>query len=322
MLYIRVVETIDYTYIGKLQEQLDRLTSKLKYIKQHRPLPAIALQKIKDALSIEWTFNSNGIEGNSLTLRETHIILKDGMTIGGKSMREHFEAFNHNNAVAYLEEKVNPNHKLTSSDILDLHSLILQNIDLEFAGRLRTAGVRINGANFTPPNALKVSNLLDDLIEATNSNLRGLHPIVLASVFHHRFVHIHPFFDGNGRTARLAMNILLLREGYPPAIILKNDRKKYYTALNEANKGKYFKITLLMIQALERSLNIYINAMPEYLPEYRLISDIVQEPDVPYGQEYVSLLARRGAIDAYKEGRNWLTTKEAVATYIKNKKRN
>ncbi len=117
------------------------------------------------------------------------------------------------------------------------------------------------------------------------------------------------------------MNLLLMRKGFPPAIILKNDRKKYYEALNQANKGSYQKLTLLMAQALERTLNIYMTVLPDNDNEYISISSLVEEPSVPYGQEYISLLARQGKIDAYKEGRNWLTTKKAVEDYIQNRKR-
>ena len=148
-----------------------------------------------------------------------------------------------------------------------------------------------------------------------------MNDIELASVFHHKFVWIHPFFDGNGRTVRLAMNLLLMRKGFPPAIILKNDRKKYYDALNQANNGNYQKLILLMSQAIERTLNIYLNALPDSEYEYSYISDIVSEPNTPYGQEYISLLARQGKIDAYKEGRNWLTTKNAIDNYIENRQR-
>jgi Fic family protein len=147
-----------------------------------------------------------------------------------------------------------------------------------------------------------------------------LNDVILASLFHHRFVWIHPFFDGNGRTVRLVMNLLLMRSGFPPAIILKNDRKKYYDALNQANNGSYSKIVLLMIQALERSLDIYLSIYPD-AEEYLPISNIVAEEALPYGQEYISLLARQGKIDAYKEGRDWLTTEAAVKEYMVNRKR-
>ena len=123
---------------------------------------------------------------------------------------------------------------------------------------------RIVGANFTPPNASKVSALFDELVSFINKNPLALNDLLLATIFHHKLVWIHPFFDGNGRTVRLAMNLLLMRKGFPPALILKNDRKKYYEALNQANKGSYHKLHLLMLQAIERSLNIYINALPGY----------------------------------------------------------
>ena len=313
---------IDVTYRQELQTTFDRLYEKKAMLQNSRPLPNIALQKIREALSIEWTYNSNSIEGNSLTLRETQMVLQEGITIKGKSLREHFEAKNHETALNFLYKLIDENHLLSSKDILSLHELVLRSVEDDFAGRLRNAGVRIAGANFLPPNAQKVSGLLDELIQFVNTNTLELNDIELATVFHHKFVWIHPFFDGNGRTVRLAMNLLLMRSGFPPAIILKNDRKKYYDALNSANKGNYSKLTLLMSQALERTLNIYLQALPDSDLGYTEISRLVEEEELPYGQEYISLLARQGKIDAYKEGRNWLTTKEAVEDYIKNRKRN
>ncbi|HET7360658.1 MAG TPA: Fic family protein, partial [Salinimicrobium sp.] len=290
-------------------------------LKKARPLPGIALEKIKEALSIEWTYNSNSIEGNSLTLRETQMVLQEGITVKGKSLREHFEAKNHETALNYLYEWVQKKKPLTGKEILTLHGYVLRSIEDDFAGRLRTGGVRISGANFVPPNALKVPGLFDELLTFVNENPLNLNDIELATVFHHKFVWIHPFFDGNGRTVRLAMNLILMRNEFPPAIVLSNDRKKYYSALNQANRGNYSKMILLMAQALERTLNIYINALPGNNAEYREISNLVKEEDVPYDQEYISLLARQGKIDAYKEGRNWLTTKEALDDYVKNRKR-
>lgn len=312
---------IDVTYRPKLSNTFTRLEEKKALLTQSRPLPAIALQKIKDSLSIEWTYNSNSIEGNSLTLQETYVVLQDGMTVKGKSLREHFEINNHHKALDYLYRIVDENYTISSKDILSIHAYVLNNIEDLYAGRLRNAGVRISGANFVPPNARKVPDLLDELIDFVNTNPLQLNPIELATIFHHQFVYIHPFFDGNGRTVRLAMNLILLKAGYTPAIILKNDRKKYYAALNAANGGNYEKLMLVMAQALERTLNIYINTLPDSDDNYTEISQIVKEPDVRYGQEYISLLARQGKIDAYKEGRNWLTTKKAINDYIQNRQR-
>jgi Fic family protein len=312
---------IDLGYRSEFQSTFERLYQKKQDLQASRPLPNIALNKIRESLSIEWTYNSNSIEGNTLSLRETQMVLQEGITIKGKSLREHFEAHNHDKAIDYLFSIINDDYVLRSIDILSLHGLVLRSIEDDFAGRLRNGGVRISGANFVPPNANKVSNLLDELIDFVNTNPLELNDIELAAIFHHKLVWIHPFFDGNGRTVRLSMNLLLMRCGFPPAIILKNDRKKYYEALNQANNGNYQKLMLLMCQALERSLNIYLNAMPGNDNDFQKISDIVNEPSAPYGQEYVSLLARTGKIDAYKEGRNWFTTKEAIEDYIQNRQR-
>ena len=316
-----VMWNIDLSYREELQSTFERLYHKKQHLQSSRPLPAIALNKIKESLSIEWTYNSNSIEGNTMSLRETQMVLQEGITVKGKSLREHFETHNHDKAIDYLYSIINEAYTLRSIDILSLHGLVLRSIEEDFAGRIRNGGVRITGANFTPPNANKVPDLLDELIDFINTNPLNLNAIELATIFHHKLVWIHPFFDGNGRTVRLSMNLLLMRCGFPPAIILKNDRKKYYEALNQANNGNYQKLTLLMCQSLERTLNIYINALPDTDTEYVEISNLVQEPNMPYGQEYISLLARTGKIDAYKEGRNWLTTREAVEDYILNRKR-
>jgi Fic family protein len=307
------------TYRNDLEETFTRLLDKVKVLNKARPLPNIVVQNIKEAFLIEWTYNSNSIEGNTLSLRETQMVLQEGITIKGKSLREHFEAKNHETAIYKLYNLVNENYVLNSKDILDLHGLVLRSIEDDYAGRLRNAGVRISGANFLPPNARKVSDYLDNLVDYINTNPQGLNPLELATVFHHKFVWIHPFFDGNGRTVRLAMNLLLMRHGFPPAIILTNDRTKYYSALNQANNGNYTKLMLLMAQASERTLNIYLSAVPGLDKDYQVISNIVEEPEIPYSQEYVSLLARQGKIDAHKEGRNWFTTKEAVLNYIEGK---
>ena len=315
------MKNLDLTYREEMMPFFERLEIKLEQLKKHRPLPSVALNKIREALTIEWTYNSNSIEGNTLSLRETQMVLQEGITIKGKSLREHFEAKNHERAINLLYKLVDSGDGLSIHDILSLHGLVLNSIEEDFAGRLRNGGVRISGANFVPPNALKVSGLMDDLLVFVNENPLNLNIIELTTIFHHRFVWIHPFFDGNGRTVRLAMNLLLMKQGFPPAIILTTDRLKYYNALNDANKGRYGKMMLLMAQAIERTLNIYLNALPGNTLEYTEISNLVEEENLPYGQEYISLLARTGKIDAYKEGRNWLTTKEAIENYIKSRKR-
>lgn len=312
---------INLTYREKLQPTYDRLYEKKALLNKARPLPQVALQRIQEALSVEWTYNSNSIEGNTLTLQETQLVLQEGITIKGKSLREHFEAKNHELALQHLYRLIHEDYQLNTSDILDLHRYVLRSIEEDYAGRLRTAGVRISGANFIPPNAQKVLDLLDELVEFVLQNPLQLNDIELATVFHHKFVWIHPFFDGNGRAVRLAMNLLLLKVGFTPAIILSTDRKKYYTALNAANNGNYYKLSLLMLQALERTMNIYLGSLPDNDLGFTEIAHLVEEESLPYGQEYISLLARQGKIDAYKENGSWLTTKDAVLEYKANRQR-
>lgn len=304
----------------KLQSMLQRVEEKKNRLLQFRPIPTIALEKLRESMMLEWTYHSNAIEGNTLTLQETRVILSDGITVGGKTLREHFETLNHHEAIATLEGMVRPNYRMKASDMLNIHCLVLQRIEKEFAGRYRNAGVRITGANFTPPNALKVDGLMDELIAWVNEE-NEIPLVVKAMIFHHRMVWIHPFFDGNGRTVRLMFNLILMSDGYPPAIILQQDRKKYYDALNRANQGNYEKLMLMILQAMERSLDIYLSHLENSHDAYRPISGILQEMDIPYGQEYLSLLIRRGKIAGYKEGRNWLTTAEAVGDYLAERSR-
>ena len=306
--------------IEKVQSLLERVEAKKVRLSQMRPIPAIAMERLRESLMMEWTYHSNGIEGNTLTLQETRIILSDGLTVGGKSLREHFETLNHHEAIQVLETMVNSKYRMKSKDILHIHELVLQRIEKEYAGRYRNAGVRITGANFTPPNALKVDALMDELIDWVNEE-KELPLIVRATIFHHRMVWIHPFSDGNGRAVRLMFNLILMSAGYPPAIILQQDRKKYYDALNKGNQGNYEKLVLLVLQALERSLDIYLSHLDNTHDGYRPISDIVEEISLPYGQEYLSLLIRQGKIAGHKDGRNWLTTAEAVEEYHVNRKR-
>lgn len=297
------------------QTIFDRLQEKKKRLDEHRPLSKSVLERLQKQIALDWTYNTNAIEGNSLTLRETQLVLEEGMTIKGKSLREHFEAKNHEKAIQFLMQLVKKKTLLTEKLILELHALVLDGIEEDFAGRYRNGRVRITGANFVPPNPLRVPDLMDELIRWVKKNVKKLDPPLFAAQVHHRFVWIHPFFDGNGRTGRLIMNLFLMQNGYPPAVILKNDRKKYYDALNEANNGNTEKMELLLAQALERSLNLYLEACsaPSPKEEHVLLSELAQK--TPYSQEYLSLLVRRGKIDGFKMNRNWYSSLAAVEAY-------
>lgn len=309
------------TNLSRLELPLQRLDAKQQQLAAMRPIPPLVLERIREALALEWTYNSNAIEGNTLTLPETRAVIEEGITVRGKSLREHLEAINHHEAIELVTEMARPGVRLTEQMVLQLHALVLQKIDRAWAGRYRTMGVRISGAGFTPPDPLKVPELMQDLLEWLYLPTTALHPLLLATAFHHRFVWIHPFADGNGRTVRLAGNLLLLAQGYPPAIVLKQDRRKYYNALHQADNGNLYPLCLLLLQACERSLDIYLSNLRGNAGDYKPIGNLVEEEAVPYGEEYIGLLARRGKIDAYKEGKIWYTTKAAIDAYRAGRKR-
>ena len=309
----RVSEALEVSKTNRIQAKKVRLDA-------FRPFPNSILQRLHEDIALEWTYNSNAIEGNTLSLNETKVVLQHGLTVGGKTLREHFETLNHKKAIDWLTERVSQDFSLSVKDILHLHYLVMSGIADEYAGTIRTGRVRITGANFIPPNPLKVPALLDELIEWVNENPLNLNIVERISVFHNRFVWIHPFFDGNGRTARLVMNLLLMKWGYPPVIVLKVDRMKYYRALEDANSYQYSKLFLLIFQGLEQSLDRYLNAIePDDGYDMVPLSEIAKEPEIPYGQEYLSLLARRGEIEAFKTGRVWYATKGAILNYISRK---
>jgi Fic family protein len=225
-----------------------------------RPLPKHSLATLREKLALEWTYHSNAIEGNTLTLRETKVVL-EGITVGGKSLREHFEATNHRDAIVYVEDLIAKDEPLSEWQIRNIHSLVLKAIDDGEAGRYRQENVVIAGASTTPPDFLHLPQEMAALIE-WHVRAQTQHPVARAAELHTRFVKIHPFIDGNGRTGRLLLNFELMKAGYPPAIIRKEDRLAYYDALDEACvTGNYDAITQLVGQAVERSLDTYLQVL-------------------------------------------------------------
>jgi Fic family protein len=215
------------------------LTSILKKIdglkKEIDALRAVDSYKVAQFLELEYTYHSNKIEGNTLTLAETELVVSQGLTISGKSMREHLEAINHTEAIAYMRDLVKEKKPVTERLIQSLHAIVLRGIDRENAGIYRKVQVRIGGSSHTPPDAWLVPVQMEELIRWYNLN-KQLHPVVLAAEMHQRLVSIHPFIDGNGRTSRLLMNLILLQNGYPLAIIKgdTSERLKYYESLDSS----------------------------------------------------------------------------------------
>ena len=308
------------TYLPSIVK--NRLEDKLKKLNKLRPLPKSAVQKIREKFQIEMTYNSNAIEGNSLTLKETFLVINEGVTVRGKPLKDHLEAKDHHAALEYLYDLIDKNKKHTISEILiqNLHQIIIQETDKEWAGKYRNANVIIGGAKHTPPDALQVPQKMHNLISWLYSQKSKMNIVELSALLHHKLVYIHPFFDGNGRTARLVVNLLLLQAGYPLVIFLKNDRKKYYNVLEMADDGKYEPLVKFISQSIERSLDIYLKTLtPATTKQEKFVSLTEISKSTNFSAKYLNLLARQGKLEAYKEGRNWLTSKEAIERYLKNR---
>lgn len=299
-----------------------RLNEKSSELNKLRPLSPTQVQKLREQLEIEMTYNSNAIEGNSLTLRETWLVLREGMTIKGKPLKDHLEAKGHKEALDFLYELVSGERCTISEHLIrQLHQLVVQETEKEWAGRYRNGAVIIGGAKHIPPDALDVPRQMASLIQWLRKNERKMHTVELAAMLHHKLAAIHPFFDGNGRTARLIMNVILMRKGFPLAIILKNDRKKYYDVLQKADSGNPAPLTLFVAQAVERTLDLYLRTFAREISG-KLVNLAEASRNSPYGQKYMNLLARTGRIFAVKRGRIWYTTKEAIEEYRKGRMRN
>lgn len=237
----------------------DKVDNIKKELDSKRPFPKEMLRTLKESINLEWTYNSNGIEGNTLTLKETQVVL-EGITVGGKTLKEHLEVINHEKAILYLDDLVKEKNPITEWNIKNIHRLVLKGIDDKNAGRYRTENVTIKGAVHVPPDYLKVPELMEKLIVNYHS-WNSYHPIIRAALLHGELVKIHPFVDGNGRTSRLLMNLDLMNHGFNLVIIKKEDRLKYYEALDKAHTiGNYTEfiklITKLEIEMLKKYLEL------------------------------------------------------------------
>lgn len=301
---------------------ISRIENKLKLIQKHRPLSPSIVTKLKEQFAIEMTYNSNAIEGNRLSLKETYLVIGEGITVKGKSLKEHFEAKDHYEAIHFLYELVEHNKKNTLSEhlIRSVQHLIVKESDPTIAGSYRTGPVMITGSKHQPPEAHEVPILMKELVIWTKRNIKSMHTVELATILHHKLTMIHPFFDGNGRTARLIMNLLLMQQGYPLVTILKNDRKKYYDVLEKADAGNIAPVITFIAQSVERSMNIYLRAIGSS-DHSKLLSLSEIAKHTSYTEKHLNLLAREGKIDAHKSGRIWVCSLKSVLTYQQNRQR-
>lgn len=243
-----------------IDERLASLDAQKRRIDAARPLPPVTLQSLKEDFIIRYAHETTALEGNTLTIYETKVVLEDGITIGGKTVREHLEVLNIRDAVAWLESAVSVRTPITEGTIRELHQIVMHGILPDEAGQYRRVPVYIRGALHVPPNWVKVSGLMrarafsEQLQENT-----GDHPVRDAARAHIELVRIHPFIDGNGRTARLLTNLLLLRAGYPEALYTTEHRRDYMQALDTAtfhdDPDPFIEVT---IQAVVRMADRYL----------------------------------------------------------------
>lgn len=233
-----------FTRVDSLKEQLDR----------RRPLTQGELKRLQEEFLVEYTYNSNAIEGNTLTLQETAMVL-EGVTIDKKPLKDHLEAVGHRDAFAYVQQLVSNKEKFSERVIKDIHSLVLMD-QPEDKGVYRRIPVKIMGAVHVPPQPYLVPVQMEQLIAEFDKT--KLHPIENAALFHLKFEGVHPFIDGNGRTGRLLLNFSLMQNGYPPINVKFADRRRYYRCFDSFYRdGTAEPMVKMIAEYVEERLKIY-----------------------------------------------------------------
>lgn len=247
-----------------MDKQILSCENKKNILDSFKPLPKDLVKNLNEWFRVELTYTSNAIEGNTLTRQETAMVVDKGLSVNGKSIQELLEATNHAQAFDFIRlllEKKGRRQEIVERDLLEIHRLILQHIDDHNAGKYRDVAVRIAGSRVILPNAKKVPELMDDFIlwlQGINKD----YPVKIAADAHFKLVTIHPFTDGNGRVARLLLDLILMQNGYPPAIIYKEDKRAYIDAIEKGQlTGNLVNYYQVIYKAVEASLDIYLEAL-------------------------------------------------------------
>jgi Fic family protein len=290
-----------------------RIAEKRAALDARRPLPPATLRMLHEDLQIRLTFHSNAIEGNTLNLRETQLVIEQGITIGGHSLKEHLEATNHAAAYDAMATLTNAASPITIATILELHRLVTDHI-LDEAGQFRRGAVSIRGSQLTPPPARDVPALMDAWVAWLDGEGLQYEPVTRSAIAHHGFLAVHPFLDGNGRTARLLLNLLLMRGGYPPALLLQEWRFGYLEALAQADRGRYSPLLNILGRAVESGLDLYLEACAA-APDDAWLPLAELAAGASHSAEYLALLIRKGRLAGTKRGGRWHSTRAALARY-------
>jgi len=223
--------------VMEIKHFLAEIDSLKAALASHRPLTQCETERLRDEFIIGFTYNSNAIEGNTMSLDETALVLREGVTINGKSLKEHMELIGHRDACLFVEDLVREAAPLTEKMILDIHTLVLMD-RREDRGIYRRVPVTITGSNAELPQPWAVPVEMEQLLAAYHGEMQSMHPVEKAAVFHLKFESVHPFIDGNGRTGRLLMNLELMKDGFPPIDVKFQDRTRYINCFRTWNSNR------------------------------------------------------------------------------------
>lgn len=241
--------------IKDTKDIISKIDSLNAALDKYRPFSEHVVRQLKDYYRIGLTYTSNAIEGNTLSESETKVIIEDGLTIGGKSLREHFEAIGHAKAYDHIYSLLD--RPISEDDVLFLHGLFFQQIDTENAGKYRDKNVIITGTDYLPPDYQEVSKLMKKHINNLNSNVQGIHILERAGDLHAEFESIHPFTDGNGRLGRLLLSIVTMKNRYCPVIIPPIRRAEYISALQKTNKGDLKTLRVFILSVVHEEMKAF-----------------------------------------------------------------
>jgi len=291
----------------------ERLSRKKTTLDSYRPFRPEITQRLHEDVRIRLTYHSNALEGNTLTLRETQIVIEEGITIGGHTLREHLEAINHAEAFDYLCTLVETPTPFTLETILTLHSRVLKALS-PAVGQFRTTPDDTCESDLSLRHSTQAPAIVAQWVAWLRVDGLFFDPVVRAALAYHRFVAVHPFEDGTGRTGRLLLNLLLMRDGYAPAFLLKSWVERHRSALRAADQGKYNPIVNLVGQAVEAGLDLYLEACNapldgHYQPLPELARTTGRDPN------YLGLLVRQGKLEAIKRQGRWYSTLAALQLY-------
>ena len=311
MTNLKNIKGTPFDYYENLDERLLDLHRRVQEMRKVGKLGPQALKRIQKYFRIKGIYHSNAIEGNALTIGETKLVVEMGMTLTGKTLRDQAEAKNLSYALDFMEViAVSKDRPIALSDLRQIHALILKDIQDEYAGKYRDREVKISGSEYKPPEAHLISQQMDDLgayvKQVTSSDVSDTDlPILCAAAAHAWLAQIHPFIDGNGRTARILMNLILMRRGYPICIITREDRLRYYDALEDSQAGDLTPLIELVYENVEESLEEWEKAAKEQREE----------------KEWLTSIAARFEGTALSQARNeyevWLRAMELLKSYFK-----